>query len=44
VIVNSSATLYELDRQLRSGLQQQLAQASRPAPLNRIKLVVGQID
>ncbi|HAI11178.1 MAG TPA: hypothetical protein DCM28_05695 [Phycisphaerales bacterium] len=43
VTVDSSATLYELDRLLRSGLQQELTQASRPASLNRIKLVVGQI-
>ena len=43
VIVNSSATLYELDRQLRSGLQKQFTQACRPANLNRVKLVVGQI-
>lgn len=44
VTVDSSATLYALDRELRSGLQHQLTQASRPATLNRIKLVVGPID
>ena len=43
VIVNSSATLYELDRQLRSGLQKQLSQACRPTNLNRVKLIIGQV-
>lgn len=43
VTVDSSATLYALDRELRSGLQQQLTEASRPASLNRIKLMVGQV-
>lgn len=44
VHVDSSAMLFELDRLLRSGLQQQLTQASRPAALSRIKLVVGPVD
>ena len=43
VTVDSSATLYALDRELRSGLQKEIAQASRPANLSRVKLVVGQI-
>lgn len=44
VTVNSSAILYELDMQLRSGLQKQLRQASKGANINRIKLVVGKVD
>ncbi len=44
VTVDSSATLYALDRELRSGLQKQIAQASRPASLNRVKLVVGNVN
>jgi hypothetical protein len=44
VTVDSSATLYALDRELRSGLQKEIAQASRPANLSRVKLVVGEIN
>ncbi|MFG0248861.1 MAG: DciA family protein [Phycisphaeraceae bacterium JB051] len=43
VTVDSSATLYALDRELRSGLQKEIAQASRPANLSLVKLVVGTI-
>ena len=44
VTVDNSAALYELDRQLRSGLQKQLREASKGSNINRIKLVVGKID
>ena len=38
ISVDDSATLYELDQLLRSGLQQQLISASRKSPLHRVQL------
>ncbi len=38
ISVDDSATLYELDQLLRSGLQQQLITASRKSPLHRVQL------
>jgi hypothetical protein len=42
VTVADSATLYQLDRAMRSGLQRAIQSASK-APLRRIKLEIGTI-
>jgi hypothetical protein len=46
VSVDSSAHLYELDRLLRSGLEDRLCREAKSAPLRRVqlKLVGSQVD
>lgn len=43
VSVDSSARLYELDRLLRSGLEQQLIKGHKGPAFRRVKLIVGRI-
>ncbi|MFG0328836.1 MAG: DciA family protein [Phycisphaerales bacterium] len=40
VVADSSATMYELDRALKSGLEQELRIASRRRTLRRVRIVV----
>jgi hypothetical protein len=43
VAVDSSATLYELDRLLRSGLERQIIQAHKGPAFRKIQLRVGNV-
>lgn len=44
VIVDSSSTLYELDRLLRQGLQQAIIRAHQGPAMRRIQLRVGVVE